>query len=218
VLLMRNDGRLTAALLPGFWTHAALFIGDGRFELERRGLQSHPYVAKHWHEVPEEGGPLGLVIEAVAPRAWLNSLERCLQADHVLVLRPGLGEEEIASGIAAAMGQLGKPYDFEFNCNNSSRLVCTELIYCCYHNRGAIAFSLTKRLGRFTITGDDIVGYALDALGSTGGRAPLQPVALLLRRRDGQLHMAAVERIVPLLRRIRRGWRPAARRKVQHRS
>ena len=38
-----------------------------------------------------------------------------------------------------------------------------------------------------------------------------QPVALVLKRRDGQPHAAPPERILPLLRRIRRGWRPARR-------
>jgi hypothetical protein len=33
----------------------------------------------------------------------------------------------------------------------------------------------------------------------------------VLKRRDGQPHAAPPERILPLLRRIRRGWRPARR-------
>jgi hypothetical protein len=109
------------------------------------------------------------------------------------------------------MGHLGKPYDFEFDFNNSSRIVCTELVYRSYHNRGTMVFSLIKRLGRFTLTGDDIIAQALDGMGESGEAKvfPLQPVALVLKRRDGQPHAAPPERILPLLRRIRRGWRPA---------
>jgi hypothetical protein len=212
VLLMRDDSRMTAAILPGFWTHAALFLG-GRADLEALGLRSHPHVVRHWHEIPENSGPLGLVIEGLAPRVQLNPLEKCLQVDHLVVLRPMLAESDIASAIGEAIGHLGKPYDFDFDFNNSSRIVCTGLVYRSYHNRGTITFSLTKRLGRFTLTGDDIIAHALDAIGESGGAkmVPFQPVVLVLKRRDGQPHAAPPERIMPLLRRIRRGWRPARR-------
>jgi len=216
VLLVRDDGRLTAALLPGFWTHAALFLG-GRTDLEVLGLRSHPHVVRHWHEIPENSGPMGLVIEALAPCVQLNPLEKCLRVDHLVVLRPMLSERDIAAAIGEAIGHLGKPYDFDFDFNNSSRIVCTGLVYRSYHNRGTIIFSLTKRLGRFTLTGDDIIAQALDGTGESGGAriVPFQPVALVLKRRDGQPHAAPPERILPLLCRIRRGWRPARRVKLR---
>ena len=210
VLLVRDDGRLTAAILPGFWTHAALFLG-GRSDLQCLGLTTHPHVARHWHTIPESTGPMGLVIEAMFPRVQLNPLEKCLQVDHLVVLRPSLPTSELASAIGEAMGHLGKPYDFEFDFNNSSRIVCTELVYRSFHSRGNLSFSLTKRVGRFTLTGDDIIAQALDGMEESGRVriAPFQPVALVLKRRDGRPHVAPPERILPLLRRIRRGWRPA---------
>src|SRR4249920_3003433 len=109
---------------------------------------------------------------------------------------------------------MGKPYDFEFDFSSSTRVVCTELVYRSYQRRGGCIFPLVKRLGRFTLTGDDLVGFALDALARVGGdpvSAPLRPVALRLLRRDGQVHGVTADRIVPLLQRIRRGWRPARR-------
>ena len=216
VLLVREDGRLTAALLPGFWTHAALFLG-GRRDLEVLGLHSHPHVVRHWHEIPESSGPLGLVIEALFPCVQINPLEKCLRVDHLVVLRSTLPASDIASAIGEALGHLGKPYDFEFDFNNSSRIVCTELIYRSYHNRGTMTFSLTKRLGRFTLTGDDIIAHALDGMGESGEAkiVRFQPVALVLKRRDGQPHAAPPERIPPLLRRISQGWRPARRVKLR---
>jgi len=212
VLLVRDDGRLTAAILPGFWTHAALFVGT-RCDLEVLGLKTHPYVVKHWHKIPECAGPMGLVIEALAPCVQLNPLEKCLRVDHLVVLRPTLPASDIASAIGEAMGHLGKPYDFEFDFNNSSRVVCTELVYRSYHNRGTMSFLLTKRLGRFTLTGDDIIAQALDGMGESGEAKSVlfQPVALVLKRRDGRPHEVPPERILPLLRRIRRGWHPARR-------
>ena len=212
VLLVRDDSRLTSALLPGFWTHAAMFLG-GRSELETLGLNLHPHVVRHWREIPENSGDLGLVIEAVAPRVQITPLEKCLRADHLMVLRPVLSSDDLASAVGEAVGQLGKPYDFEFDFNSTSRIVCTELVYRSYHNRGNMSFSLIKRLGRFTLTGDDIVAQFLDGVGKSVKTAagPFEPVALLLKRRDGRLHTTPTERIVPLLWRIRRGWRPARR-------
>ena len=219
VLLVRDDSRLTSAILPGFWTHAAIFIG-GRADLEALGLRSHPHVARHWPEIPENSGPLGLVIEAQAPCVQINPLEKCLQVDHLVVLRADLPPAEIASAIGEAVGHLGKPYDFEFDFNNTSHIVCTELVYRSYHHRGGIKFSLTKRLGRFTLTSDDVIAQALDAIeGSAQAKAPpFQPVALVLKRRDGKPHMAAPGRMLPLLRRIRRGWRPPRRAKSRRKD
>jgi len=210
VLLCRAEGKLTAALVPGFWSHAVIYLGS-RGELEALNVRAHPHAAARWQEIPEDPGPLGCVIEAVAPRVRICPLETSLQADHVVVLRPNVPREETAAALGEAFGHLGKPYDFEFDFNVSSRIVCTELVYRCYHRRGPIQFPLVKRLGRFTLSGDDTVHLALDELAKAGGpdRAPLRPVAMILKRRDGQAHAVPPQRIVPLLRRIRIGWRPA---------
>lgn len=217
VLLMRNDSRLTSAIIPGFWSHAALFIG-GREALEKLGLRKHPYVSRHWDELPQNSGPWGLVLEACFPRVQLNPLEKCLQVDHLVALRSQLPASDIATAIAEALGHLGKPYDFEFDFNNSSRVICTELVYRSYHGRGNISFSLTKRLGRFTLSVDDIVNQALDGQteSGTGKSCDLQPIVLVLKRRDGLGHMAPPELVVPWLRRIRRGWRPSRRTAATH--
>ena len=216
VLLCRAEGKLTAALLPGFWSHAAIYLG-GRAELESLNVQAQPHAARRWAEVPESATPLGCVIEGVAPRVRIAALETSLNADHVVVLRPNVSREEMAAALGEAFGHLGKPYDFEFDFNATSRMVCTELVYRCYHHRGLIQFPLVKRLGRFTLSGDDVVHLALDELDKAGGieSAPLKPVGLILKRRDGRAHAVPPERIVPLLRRIRRGWRPARKAPAQ---
>lgn len=208
VLLMRGDSRLTAALLPGFWTHAALFLGS-KADLENLGLRGHPHGARHWEKIP--GSP-ALVLEALFPCVQVNPLEKCLEVDHLAVFRPELPSSEVAAAIGEALGHLGKPYDLDFDFNNTSRVVCTELIYRSFHSRGNIRFNLTKRLGRFTLSGDDIVAHVLDASPAPGGQPAIwTPVALILKRRDALAHQAPAARIAPLLRRIRRGWRPTRR-------
>jgi hypothetical protein len=210
VLLMRTDSRITTAILPGFWAHAALFLGAS-CELESMGLREHPHVSRHWPAMLDQAGPFGCVIEAVCPAVKLSPLEKCLQVDHLLVLRPGLPQEEIATAIAQAIGQLGKPYDFEFDFNNTSRIVCTELIYRSFHGHGQISFSLCKRLGRFTLTGDDLVAQSIANGSVLDASARFRPIALTLKLRDGLAHQANPDRIIPLLRRLGRGWRPTRR-------
>ena len=94
------------------------------------------------------------------------------------------------------------------------------MVYRSYHHRGGIKFSLTKRLGRFTLTSDDIIAQALDAIEESeqAKAPPFQPVALVLKRRDGKPHMAPPGRMLPLLRRIRRGWRPPRRAKSRRKD
>src|SRR5207253_8495187 len=122
-----------------------------------------PHVRKHWLTISEHGGAFGQVIEAISPGAVISPLEKCLFADHVAVLRPNVSPADRTAALAEAFGHLGKPYDFEFDFNVTSRIVCTELIYRCYHGRAGIQFPLVKRLGRFTLSGNDIVNLFLDS-------------------------------------------------------
>ena len=213
VLLSRAEGKLTSALLPGFWSHAAIFLGSRAELASLDGPADEP--ANHWADIPGRPGPLGLVIEAVSPRVRVAPLETSLRADHVVVLRPNLPPGQIGAALREALRHIGKPYDYEFDFNCASRMVCTELVYRSYHRRGACDFPLVKRLGRFTLTGDDIVNFTLDAADRAThtpmAAVPLKPIALRLLRRDGLVHDVAAARIVPLLQRIRQGWRPAHR-------
>ena len=214
VLLVRAEGKLTAALLPGFWAHSAIYLGD-RSDLEALGLNSHRQVVKHAADVDRTAQPYGSVIEAVSPRVQINRLDRCLHADHVAVLRPNLRESEIRAAVAEAFGHLGKPYDFEFDFNISTRLVCTELVYRCYHRRGCIQFPLTKRLGRFTLSADDIAAAALGSA-SEGQPAPFQSVCLLLKIGEGPARFVASAETLSTLRRLQEGWRPARSTEASH--
>ena len=197
VLLMRSEGKLTATLLPGFWAHAAIHLGtrDDLAALDAGRAR-----------VAEEDRGLGLVIEAVSPSVRIVSLRTCLDADHVLVLRPRLAQQPLREALGEALRHLGKAYDFEFDFNLSSRIVCTGLVYRCYHGRGDIKFDLIKRLGNFTLTGDDLVRQALSA--DPPNLSGFEAIALMLRRMDGWRLSQEPNRIRTLLRRIERGWRP----------
>ncbi len=207
VLLVRAEGKLTTALVPGFWAHAAIFFG-GRTELEELELGLHPFVQRHWERIPEARGPYGQVLEAISPRVAVHPLERCLAADHVAVLRPRLSRADLAAALGEAFGHMGKAYDFEFDFRASSRIVCTELVWRAYHQRGRIGFRLVKRLGRFTLTPDDIVEQLLAV--SRADERPFEIVALALHEPDGSVRLRQDHEAENALRALLLGWRPAS--------
>jgi hypothetical protein len=217
VLLMRAEGKLTASLLPGFWAHAAIHLGHAQWEPHGSARPSGRTSDSPEQADRVQGSPMEIekengkeeardrnkdwVIEAVSPCVRIVTLDQCLDADHVVVLRPQLSPAEIGQALDEAVRHLHKPYDFEFDFNLSSRLVCTGLVFRSFHGRGPIAFQLIKRLGHYTLTGDDVVEQTT----ASGG---MKPVMLILRRRQAWQVEERPPRIAARLRAIRRGWRP----------
>ena len=156
ILLMRADDKITSALLPGFWAHAAIFVGTWD-TLARLRLTDDPKVYRLKEIIARLDQQCGLVVEAVPRGCRVHSLAYSLQVDHVAVLRPNIDEATVRESLLEAFGHVGKPYDFEFDFNVTTRIVCTELIYRSFHGRGPINFGLLKRLGRFTLSVDDMV-------------------------------------------------------------
>lgn len=186
ILLVRAEDKITSALLPGFWSHAALYVGDFP-DLEKLGLSEHPPAARYRWLFDRGPRDHGYVVEAVTRGVRIHPLSKCLLADHVAILRPNLTEDDLKQAIAEAFSHVGKPYDFEFDFNVSSRIVCTELVYRCLHRRGTIAFNLVKRLGRWTLSADDIVRHYLTSLEQTPllQDAPFKLAGVWLRHDDG---------------------------------
>jgi hypothetical protein len=196
VLLVRAEDKITSALLPGFWAHAAIYLG-GIADLKRLGLLDEPAVERLRPILERQHSPYGLVLEAVSQGCRVHPLEYCLQADHVAVLRPAIGADELRASLREAFGHVGKPYDFEFDFNVTTRIVCTELVYRSLHGRGPIRFELVRRLGRFTLTADDMVEQLL--AGVQRGEAPFTVEALLLKEGPGEAQpLPAAERLARL--------------------
>ncbi len=210
VLLIRAEQKLTSAILPGFWAHAALFVGKAS-DLEQLDLMGHPMVAKHRHVITQQDAGRGCVIEAISPRVQINSLETALYADHVAVLRPRLPTDALKASLIEAFHHVDKPYDFEFDFNVSTRIVCTELIYRSFHHRGPIEFVLIKRLGRYTLSGDDLMNQWLDSLNAPYPRehVAFDLVQLALKRDAGGVEFLEPPAAVVALQKIRSGWKPA---------
>ena len=75
-----------------------------------------------------DGGGAVRVVEALRDGVVLNSFERSANADYLAVLRPRTDAAGRLVAVAAALGHVGKPYDYGFDFATDGALVCSELV------------------------------------------------------------------------------------------
>ena len=149
ILIEKTPFRLTDALIPGYWGHAAIWIGTPE-ELKALGIWEHSIV-KPYHSVIKENK---MVVEALRSGVKLHTLERFLNVDDLAVLHePNISIEQRREVVLHAFAQVGKRYDFNFNVETSNTIVCSELVYISYPH---IKWPTDKALGRYTISPDHI--------------------------------------------------------------
>jgi hypothetical protein len=172
VFLERREWYVSNIGLPGFWSHAALYLGtpeERRAFFHDAGTQAwvkqqgepsgdleallharHP-AAYQQSLAPQEHGHVVRVIEAISEGVSFTTLEHSADCDSLAVLRPKLSKVEKAQALARAFHYAGRPYDFNFDFATDSELVCTELVYKAYEPaegfRG-LTFPLVEMLGR----------------------------------------------------------------------
>jgi len=170
ILLERQNWYLSRAFMPGFWAHAALYVGTTN-DLVRLGLDKDPRVQQHWKKFAgrDAEGHQHVILEAVPEGVRITTLEHCIGlADYAAVLRPKLSETHIRDAVGRAFSHVGKPYDFEFDFSSTDKLVCTELVYRAYD--GDIQFPLVEVLGRKTMPALEIVRKCCDERGKPGAQ------------------------------------------------
>jgi len=143
VIVERRNWYLSNIGLPGFWPHAALYVGTiddirktfdddpdtkARFGRFSEYLQKNrPKAFAAWSGKDPHGHPHA-VIEAVSEGVVLASLEHSCGADYVGVLRPRIPLVDVASALDRAFAYYGRPYDFNFDFGTDDQLVCSELV------------------------------------------------------------------------------------------
>lgn len=108
VIVTRQDWALTNKMIPGFFTHAAMFIGYDE------------------HKVPQ-------VIEAIGAGVQKTGLTRFLfSKDYALVLEPIFcGQEDMLAASRVACSLEGQKYDYEFRSGNKA-WYCSEVDWYSY--------------------------------------------------------------------------------------
>jgi len=176
ILLEKTPFRLTDALIPGHWGHAAIWVGD-EAELRALGIWEHPVVQPHQASIRDSRG----VVEALRSGVKMNTLAHFVNVDDLAVLRPRAASPAArAEVVLQALRQVGKSYDFNFNVESTDRIVCSALVY---HAYGDIRWPTARHLGRSTVSPDNIAVLAT-------GSGPFAVVALY---HDGREISAAPE-------------------------
>jgi hypothetical protein len=140
VIITRHAKALTNFFIPGFWPHAALYVGT----TEGRNAKN-------------------CVLEARKDGVRLRALRDTLSVDAFVVLRPNLDSQCIGKAIERAFMHEGKMYNFDFDFFNSDKVVCTELIYRSYDGLGDLKIPLRERAGRKILSAEDFLDFALGA-------------------------------------------------------
>ena len=181
ILIERHEWYLSNLGLPGFWTHAAMYVGtpgerraffsdadtlawvkgqgiaDG--DLEKLLKQRYPK-AYTTSTTPLENGHPPRILEAISEGVSFSSLEFSGEADSIGVLRPRLARREKALAVLRAFHYSGRPYDFNFDFETDSSLVCSELVFKAYEpgpGMRGLRFPITEVMGRKVSTPNGMV-------------------------------------------------------------
>jgi len=153
VLITRHTRALSNLFLPGFWPHAALYVGD-RASVEAMGVNLRPHCREHWRE-------RDVVLEARKDGVRLRPLHDTLAVDSVLLLRPAIEPSQVPKALEQALRHEGKQYNFDFDFFTDDRLVCTEVVYRAFQGVGEMNIPLSSRYGRPTLSAEDLVSIGL---------------------------------------------------------
>ncbi len=144
IILTRRNWHLSNAFLPGFWPHAALYVGTEE-QLKELGItEKNTGVGweayKEKQELKKNHYYPRVILEAVGEGVRFHCAEYTLHADYVMVLRPRfphLNDEQKKAALKTALLKAfneyhGLPYDFDFDFVDEHKIVCSELIYRIY--------------------------------------------------------------------------------------
>jgi len=155
IVVTRHALALTNLFMPGFWPHAALYVGTPR---QRDALD----VSVPGDKERLWTGPI-CTLEALKDGVRLRALSDTLSVDNFVILRPQVPAQTIRQAIERGIVHEGKMYNFDFDFFSSDRLVCTEVVYRSYDGLDDIQFPLTERAGRKTLSAEDLLDFALDS-------------------------------------------------------
>jgi Permuted papain-like amidase enzyme, YaeF/YiiX, C92 family len=183
IILERRNWYLSNIGLPGFWPHAALFVGsqaqilkaladDPSVKQAYGDLNDHftKHYPKAWASLGERDGSghEHCVIEAVSEGVSSASLEHSCAADYVAALRPRLPALARARAIERALSYWGRPYDFNFDFATDDELVCSELVVKAYEksaDKPGLDIPYVELLGRRAVPPTEIARTFRDQLG-----------------------------------------------------
>lgn len=180
LLLTRHEWYLSNVGLPGFWPHAALWVGTpeqrsaffdtpevrdwllaqgvpgGRFEtwLERQNP------LEYRRSLALDEGRVRTVLEAIGEGTLFRPIEVTAECDSLAALRPRRSRVEAAIALGRAFKMAGRPYDYEFDFRTDSALVCSELVVKAWEpadGMKGLVFPLLSIVGRLATPPNEMI-------------------------------------------------------------
>ncbi len=149
VIVTRHDDALSNLFLPGYWPHAAFYIGSNG----QRGTMGVITDDSVQEDVR--------FVESKRDGVLLRPADDTLQVDAFVVLRPTFADTQISEAIGRGMSHAGKLYDFIFDFTAADRLACTELVYRSYHGVGPVQLKLEPHAGRVCLSAEDLINQTV---------------------------------------------------------
>ena len=173
ILLTFTAGYASDVFIPGAFKHGITYVGTvgqrhaAGLSPDRiilvGGRAEGKKIAADLRQTTTAGGRPANLIEAVAEGVKFSNLDHILNThiNRLLVLRPKIGADNRARQVSRTFSYLGQDYDFRFDFADSSKQVCTEVIYRAINGLDDIELPLTRRGGHVTLSADDLVNYWL---------------------------------------------------------
>jgi hypothetical protein len=176
IVLQRQEWYMTNYGIPGFWSHAALYLGSYKQLID---YAADPAVTDYYRQTDSsysdfdtymknkypdswqlykkgdaENQPF-VYLEAIAKGVTFNTAEHSIgHCDYAAVFRPKLSRALIVKAVERAIAKHGKPYDYDFDFRKNSALVCSGLIYQAYQKDADFAglnFTTSKVAGNIVM-------------------------------------------------------------------
>jgi hypothetical protein len=120
---------LDGYLIPGFFSHAGLYLGEVTNNDKIYVKPSSMHLFKSGQQ---------MVIHSMAEGVFMEDVINFCRCDYMIVLRRNKSFEsekaknvEFSSIFINALNLLGSEYDFQFNFSDIRKLSCTEFVYLC---------------------------------------------------------------------------------------
>jgi len=155
ILLEKTPFRLTDKFIPGFWGHAAIYVGN-EAQLKKMGIWDNPMVLRYQEDIRKGK----VIVEALRSNVAFNSFQHFTNIDDYaqLRLKQELTIEKKREMIVRVFAQIGKKYDFRYNVESSEKIICSELHYIIFDN---VRFNTKRIMGINTISVDQVAEQGL---------------------------------------------------------
>jgi len=157
LLVKRNDWQMGNYWIPGYWTHAGIYIGNTQ---ELADKYSAEFVNSLKTKYPETYSILSdinqhFVLESVTDGVSLRPIEKIAKVDHFAAVRPNVPTAILSQITSNALSHYKDSFDFVFDFESDNAMFCSELIYKTYGQY--LALEPTEKYGRLNLSPSDII-------------------------------------------------------------